>query len=222
MDSIIEHIENSPNKQKLFFYASIFFIVIALFNRVNIGLNIVLGLVIASILILYYANKERKNDIDKKELYEKKIKIIKPEIGNEIKKNNKFVDLIFSIQDVYKFNPPVYEDVLLSINDFLKLYDDVIINNQLAGENFKLMDTSKHKILNGMHSLIFKLPNNDVTQKIDNAIELITSYLNEHLEIIYDINYKNIVANGYNNKTVIIDLGPKANNFYENNNYDFY
>jgi hypothetical protein len=213
--------------EKLYFlYIIIFIVILAIFNKLVVGLNIILGLAICYIVIKYLFNKKEKDDKIENDLTEIKKSIIKP-IPKVLFEYNDIINLLFSIQDFYKYNPPAYEELVDSLDDFFYLYDEVRKLNNLAGINYKLMETKKQDSINSLQSLIYQLPSSkQYNTKLNLSIETLDKMLSKYLHRIYEINKNNIITNGYNIDTIIINKNePKPYQLYKleyGNNYDFF
>lgn len=213
------------NKEELFVYIIIIIIFLAVFCRLSIGLNIVLGLFLAIILIIYLQTKKNEESNITEEHKETKIKTIKPSTINHLKKYSELIDFLFSIQEFYSFNPPNYEDMVDSLEDFLIIYEEVMVDKQLAGINYSLAEQKRSDALNALHSIILRSPvvrHKYYNDKLSLARERLDFILSAYLDNIIEINKKNIVEFGYNNKTVIIDEYPKASNYYSECGSDKY
>lgn len=221
-DNTFLDIENS-NKNIIFLYFFIILVFLSIFLRLNIELNVILGLVLAVILILYF---NTKNQFDKKEIkniYDKKESLIRPKSKKlRSDKYPELVDFIFSIQDMYKYNVPAYEEMILTIDDFLELYEQSKITFKLAGMNYNLAEEKRRDAVNALHSLIYGLPTNkQLVHKLEESTQKLYKLLGEKLDDINTINTNYILINGYSVDTIITNRGPHAVNFYSHEPYTY-
>lgn len=208
------------DRKKIFVYCSIFVMSLVFFNRISIGLNIILGLFIAFAIVKYLFDKDQK--ITKKnDLYNS---IKKEYIQPKPKLLNNYTDVVnylFSIQDFYKHNQQAYEELVDSMDDFFYLYEECHKLPQLSGLNYKLMEKLKYNSLNALQSMVYKLPaSKQYTDKLNLAVDVLEKMLNGYLNEIYEINNKNILTKGYSTETILIGKNdPKPYSFYDNNGY---
>jgi hypothetical protein len=210
----------------IFIYCVIFVIILAIFIKLQIGLNIIFGCVIAYIIIKLLNNKNEtkiKENIDIENL---KTSMITP-TPILLKEYSDIINFLFSMQDYYKYNPQVYENIIDNLDNFFHLYQEVNKLNNLAGINYKLMNDLKLDTINLLQSLIYNLPeDNAYIIKLNNSFEILNGILSKYLFDIYIINKNNILNNGFNINTVIINHNePKPSTLYEKTygqNYDFF
>jgi hypothetical protein len=89
------------------------------------------------------------------------------------------------------------------------------------------MNDLKLDTINLLQSLIYNLPeDNAYIIKLNNSFEILNGILSKYLFDIYIINKNNILNNGFNINTVIINHNePKPSTLYEKTygqNYDFF
>jgi hypothetical protein len=225
METIIKDFRNTDAKTT-FVYFCIIIIFIGVFSRLKIGLNIIFAIVMAVIIILYFNSVKNIDSEQTDKQYEEKYKIIKP-VPQKIKSYSDIIDFLFSIQDFYVYNPPVYENLIDTIDDFFTLYEEANNDNALYGTNFLLAEEKKLNAVNILHSMIFSLPcsvNNVYTSKLNKATEKLNNILDKYLDEMFDKNKKYIYDNGVNIDTIFLTSGPKERNFYSDDKYthDFY
>jgi len=213
-------------KKIIFIYCIIFVIILAIFKRLDIGLNIIFGCVIVYIIINLLDHKQEKKIKENKELEELKTSMIQPK-PILLHEYNDITNFLFSIQDYYKYNSEVYENIVDNLDNFFHLYQETYKLNELAGVNYKLMNNLKSDTINALHSLIYKLPE-DIAyiNKLNNSFEILNKILSKYLFNIYKINEKNILNKGYNINTIIINHNePNPYTTYDNiygKNYEFF
>ncbi len=145
-------IDKLDNKT-IFWYSIVFCIILLFFSKFTVGLNIVFGFFIGFIIILYlyYNHMKLKEEQNKIILNERQI--LTPQPDNAMKYNN-IVDFLFSIQDLYIYNPQAYEDMIEIIDQFFKLYEESNNDNSLAGMNYYQMIIEKNNAMNSLQSII--------------------------------------------------------------------
>lgn len=206
----------------LFWYIIFLILVIFLFSFVKIELNIIFGLLIGILFIVYLTYQTNQQNI--KESNERKnIEDIKnEEIDNIIPhpklalKYDDILDFLFSIQDFYFFNPNSYIDMIDHIDNFFEYFEEVQLNNKLAGLNYQLMEDQKRQALNALQSIIYNFPTDpEYTNKFNQSLNMLSNILDNYLKQIEDQNRKNIFNNGVNIDTKFVSQGPKARNEFD-------
>ena len=220
MDNIFNEIEESDiNTKYLFFVIPI--VCIFIFSKINVRLNLLLAIIISVILILYitHTNQKNRNEIEK--IYNIKKDSLRPK-SNIINKYDIIVDFLFSIQDMYAYNPPAFEYMTEHIEEFIELYEDGKIDTSIAGINYKLADRRRQLALNNLRSIIYMAPaNKAIVDKIDESAMKLDDILEKMLYELYVINNKSLIKNGYDINSVIITTGPKPDNYYDKESHSF-
>lgn len=206
----------------IFLYVLIFCVCIIYFRNVNITLSIIFGIFIAAICVYTLYLHEITTMTNTEQLHKIKAENIKPE-SKYISKYTDFTDFIFSIQDFYVYNPQSYENIIKALDTFIEIYEDVLIDNSLAGDYYSIAETHKLLALNSLHSIIIMIPSNKkLINKLNDAMKTFEELLNKYLVVIYEQNEKYIKDNGYFNNTKLIELNVAPYNKYKNEMYDQY
>lgn len=193
----------------LFIYFIVVITSIMYFRTLNIGLNTLLGLIVASIIIYIYYQNEVSDQTDKEALHQLKADNIYPS-PKLISKYVDLTDFIFSIQDFYEYNPQAYENMIHALDTFLEIYEEVQIDSSLAGRHYDNADSQKSLILNNLHSIIISIPSSKLLiKKLDNSLQTLEELINNYLTVIYEANQNYIKTHGYFNNTKIINLNVK-------------
>jgi hypothetical protein len=220
LDKFYKEID-STDRNTLFTYFIIIIVCIFIARLINIDNSVFLTLFVGILIIFYmnYKKQDKKEEIET--IMKKKNKKIRPQ-GEIINKYDTIIDFLFSIQDMYIYNPPAYEELVDNIEEFLKYYEDSKRFPENAGNNYGLLESKKNKSVNALHSIIYNIPSNKYyINKLERGMEKINDILEIYMEEVYKINDVYIKEHGYNNRSVIIMKGPKANNFYEKEDYTY-
>lgn len=213
MGELYEYIDTWDGKM-VFTYIVIFIFVVWFFSKKNIGINILVGILVASFIISYLNHKSMANTDTKQEILNIKKDSIKPKTTKGFKHND-IINFLFSIQDLYRYNPLQYEKMVQHIHNFFELYEISFVEKKRANINYKIMENEKRDSLNSLTSLIFSLPNDIRTkEKINNAAVILDSILTNYLDQIGYISDEYLYKNGYNVDTKIINYGTKPFNEY--------
>lgn len=221
---MIINIESLDNKT-LFTYIIIILIVLFIFSKLNIDLNLLYGTFIA-IVILYYVNNHIQNKkINYEKLETNKSNMIKPTPTNS-KKYTDIVNFLFSIQDFYIYNPQSYEILVKNLDIFFDCYEETSLNPAVSGERFNDMILYKRDALNALHSIIFMMPTNtNLTQKLNKSLQILEQILNKYLDIVKTKYQKYLYNNGYTIDTKILETHHLPMNLFQSNEtttYDFF
>ena len=182
------------------------------------------------LLILFILYLNTKNQFEKqkvKNIYDKKRSLIRPK-SRKLSSNEypEMIDFIFSIQDMYKYNVPAYQEMIEHIDNFYELYEQSKITHSLSGLNYGIAEDKRREAVNALHSLIYNVPTNHIVMnKLENAVNKLFNLLGERLDEIYTLNKNYILLNGYSVDTVVVNRGPNPINFYSDEQhytYDIY
>jgi uncharacterized protein YqfB (UPF0267 family) len=214
----LEGIDNS----NLFKFILIIIIGYIVFRNKNVGLNILLGIGCAILVIFYIYDKNKVLLETINDEYMKKLDTIEPSLKTDSKNNRDIIDFLFSIQDFYGYNPPAYEEMVDNINAILKL--ETILDNTLEHyeKYYEIAYSKKNNAVNCLNSIIYTIPvNGIITDKLTRAHKRLETLLINKLNKLYDKCYQNLKITGYNVHTNIINTGPNPANTYFNKDYTF-
>jgi hypothetical protein len=214
----------SFNSKEIFVNATIILVFMFFFMKLSIGLNIILGLVLAVTCILYLTERKTNANKIEHEQMERKIESIKPEPTNFVHDKD-LIDFTFSVQDFYVFNPQAYEEFVDNVNAFKSLYDNVFNDKKFANYYYQIATSKKNNALNAFHSIIFCLPNDKIfTEKFDRAHKRLETILNKYINELYDRCDHYLIEDGYDILKRPLNRGPGAFNDYFDKDftYQFY
>lgn len=215
---------NNTDIVTLFWYTVIFIGTIYAFSRIDIKLSVLYGTFIV-LIILYFLNNEYMNT---KKTINDILKTKKDSIFPQsvrLANYNDVVNFLFSIQDFYIYNPQAYEDMIQSLDIFFIFYEEVLNNNELAGEHYDVLNDKRRYALNSLQSLIYNFPVNvKYTQKLNASVNTLDTILQMYLNNIKSNNANNIYTNGYHMTTKLItnDTVVPYNTFDNTENFDMY
>src|SRR5690606_23601794 len=114
------------------------------------------------------------------------------------------------IQDLYAYNPPVFEGMVDNLEAFFKLHEVITKDVKHAEYYYQIAESKKSNAVNNFHSLIYSIPNNDVlTDKYNRGHERLETLLGRYLNKMYDKCSYNLRRDGYNVFTRLINTGPR-------------
>lgn len=215
--TFIDNINNS----ELFRNIIIIIVVILFFINKHIGLNIILALGIATIIIFYLAEKKEiiKNTED--EQYKTKVETIKPH-AEKLQDTPELIDFLFTIQDFYVFNPLAYEEMIDNLLSFKKLETNIYGEPHFANQYFQILESKAKNALNALQSIIFTLPSDKIyTDKFNRAHKRLETILNNHINQAYDQCTFYFYKNGPSVLTKQINIGPAEYNQYSDKEYTY-
>lgn len=212
---------NEINKKSLVLYIVIIIVSVLYFNNKKITLGTLLGIFSGVMLAIYLKNKDTINLTNENTQHDIKLKNIHPSAVH-VGDYREITDFIFSIQDMYIYNPPAFEEMIVNIDKFFGVYKEIMIDSTLAGVKFSIINKLKHNTLNSLHSIIFMLPANKILiHKHENAIKKLDELLNVYLNRVYNMYNANLQTYGYDTRTPLLDTNMIPNNFYEKNIYTY-
>lgn len=221
--TILENIDN----RHLFVYIIIILFSIFYFKRFSIGINIIIALFFGLAVINYLNEKNTVSNEIEDIQQETKLDAIKPDpVKLRERKDTDIIDYIFSIQDLYEYNPEAYEEMIDNINNFLTVHDIIFKGTIYCDDYYQIADSKKNNALNALHSIIYSLPNSRiVNEKFNRAHKRLETILNKHLNELYDQCQHELIIKGYNVNRRAINTGPKEYNHYhpeKEYSYQFY
>jgi hypothetical protein len=199
----------------LFTYIVILLLTIFICKKFKVSINIFIPILIGWFIISYLNHQSITDDETQEEILKLKEKTINNKLP-KIVKNDDVINYLFSIQDIYQYNPQTYENMNNNIKEFFKLYKVSFVNRKNADINYGLMENYKREALNSLHSIIFNLPDdNRARQKLNNSILVLDKILTKYLDQISYVsdNYK--FKNNIDNQTIMINYGSKPFNEYD-------
>lgn len=225
---IYTYIQSWTNYE-LFRNIVIILLCIFIFIGVTVGLNIILALVLGVIIVLYLTQqkdvKDVKDVIDEADEKDSSIESMAEAITPtpvSISKEKDITDFLFSIQDFYVFNPQAYEEMIDNIDAFITLGEKIFGNCEMANYYYQIAESKKNNALNALHSIIFKLPNNEIfVAKLDGAHKRLETILNKYLNEMYNQCNYYIKKNGLDVNKRQINIGPKEWNRYLDKDFTY-
>lgn len=203
------------NGQRLYLYIVVLIFVLWYFSKQNIGLNVLIAMIIGAFIISYLNNRSITSTDTEDEIQKIKLENIKPNITKNTIEHKDITDFLFSIQDMYVYNPLQYEEMIKFINIFYEKYNMSFIDPSTSSDNYELMKQSKRDSINSLTSLVFSLPDNTkIRHKLNISASTLDHILTKYLDQISYLVDEQIYKKGYNIDTKIIDHGPKAHNEY--------
>jgi hypothetical protein len=203
-----EKIIDKVDKITLFWYIVIIIVVMVVFSRMKIGLNILVGIIISIMIIYVMYNDYSVVQNNAQELFNQKTKLIYP-APKETIKHDRMINFLFSIQDFYVHNPQAYEDMREHIDYFFKLNNEVMKNSEIAGSNYQLMQDQKHNALNSLQSILYRIPfHKEYDQKLQLSIVTLREILDGYISVVYQTYKEELYKTGYSINTKTIEKGP--------------
>lgn len=200
----------TPNEMAL--YSVVFVGIMAYCQHINVSLGSILGIIISGIVILMLYKYNQEVVIGEEKLHDLKASYIKP-MPQNIQKYEDITDFMFSIQEFYDYNPQVYEHLVETIDTFLEVYENCMLDGSLAGGSYSIAERHKQIILNDIHSIIYTSPASKlVTHKIDDSIAKMEELMNNYLYAIFEKNQDYLKEHGFHNNSKIIELNIQPYN----------
>ena len=163
------------------------------FYIMKIDILLITTLIVFVIYFYYkYQSNVRETNII---LHQKSNEKFKNEMPSLLNQHDDIINFLYSINDFKQYNPDVYNELIININDFLTLYKDYQI---IREEKKKLMQDvifdTKAKILDNLSSFIYSFNNSpDLRIKLNNSIDKLNDLLNLYINKL-NINIDHINA----------------------------
>lgn len=189
------NIDDLTNKN-IFAYVVVSVILLFIFSTMNIGINILFGGLICYIIVLHMAKRDETQQAKLNDEYIDKVKMIKPRMTNSAN-YSEIVDYYISTQDIYKYNPLAYEEMMHNIDVFFEHYEECLKNSYVASERYTDMRLCKINALNALQSIIHTINTDVVSNELNNYMYQLENALNTYLdktELIYN---NHIAQHGY-------------------------
>lgn len=218
--TVLESIDN----RYLFLYIAIIFLALLYFRRKLIGLNIIFALGVGCIIIWYIYDKNQTTLQLEETQMEAKREAITPHL-KETREFDDVVDFVFSIQDLYHYNPKAYEEMIDNIDNFFKVYNIIQIGTRRCDDYYTIADSKRSNAVNALHSMIYELPTSpELNDKHIRAHKRLETLLNKYQNELYDICQRDLLKRGRDVNRRHILTGPKPANRYseEDFTYQFY
>ena len=225
MNSDLYDIIKNTNSNILFLYGIGLFITIYIFTNYEFGINLFIGIILYSIIIIYfyvYQDKELLNNESKNVEKEKMVLTDTKSNTNlhdiiELKNYPDITNFLFYLKPYSQFSNVIYIDIVDLLKSFIIICEDCVINHDLISPLYQSLVDIKMKILFKLTS--FQL-NNDININIDKIKTSIENILNRMMEDLLLKNNKYIYYNGYNIGTKKLDdIILPSNEFDYQNEY---
>lgn len=119
--------------------------------------------------------------------------------------NTTLKNFMFLNQEFYYFNKQNWIDMVENIDNFLSIYEDIVIDNSKAGILYQSMKDYKNNALFYLNGIKISCKDKkEVINKINLAVNDLESILNKYLFDVYIKNDLYIKNNGFNNETKLI------------------
>lgn len=221
MSELYQHID-SWNGERIFIYVIVFIIILWFFSKKDFGMNVLIALIVGSFVISYLNNRTKTMMNTQDDIQNLKKKAIKPKLNDQSEKQLPIVDFLFSIQDLYAYNPQQYEETIKYTNMFYDKYKQSFVDVKTSHINYGLMQQYKRDALNALMSLIFSLPDDKrMRDKVNSATVIFDGMMTSHLDQISYLIDEDIYKYGYTVDSKVIDYGPKAFNEHDDIFHNF-
>lgn len=225
-NNILYNAINSQDPKQLFMYGLIIVIIVFISTKITFNVNILIGLVFCSLIIYYLYTYRKYNIISDKEQFDLKYKNIYTN-KNILQKYPKIVDFLFYLENFKYLSVSNYNDIIDSFENFCKIYEYCLLNNNLINTYYQTLIDQKDIILNQINNFNFISKNNTYENVLILQRNSAENVLNELLNNLVILFKKNIYYNGYNNGIINIDYSnvQPYNILYKTNynkNFDEY
>ncbi|ATZ80623.1 hypothetical protein BMW23_0576 [Bodo saltans virus] len=193
------------NNTALFWFIILFIFIVFIISKKEITLSIFFGTFVAMIILFFVYNNHVYNEKENEQEFINKQNTIYPKFSQSSKYHD-MTELLYSVQDMYSYNPEAYGEFIQNINDFYAIYENILDTNDNIGQKYDLLIDKKKNIINSFQSIVFKLPNNaQYTKYFNNKITEINTQFDAYLDYVVYLQKKSLYENGINCDTKLID-----------------
>jgi len=169
--------------EEILYYAIICFVVIAIFSQFNIGLNVILGLLIAGAIVtflVYRQNTLREGNFIHMEL---KMNSLIP-VPEYFYCDVNIIESMFNLLEFYDYSPHEYSAAIEHIDNVLALELDTETGELInCEETIDVMVEEAAAAIQELSYIQANLPANDILgEKLLRGIEVIDLYLQRHVD----------------------------------------
>lgn len=190
---------NLLTSKQIFIYCVIF--VILYIYLQNILIAAIVFMIIFLAINIYNSQYVIEENFIENELFPK---------SKFIEKNEEIKNFVYFIQDFYYYSPENYIEFISNLDTFLSIYEDILIDDKLAGKFYNLLEKKKFIILHYLDAIKINCPDDrNVIEKVNTNINEMENILNNYLYDVYERNNKYNKQNGFDINTKIIDLNLK-------------
>jgi len=195
-------------------YRYIVITLIVIFVATRIGgtpVSFLIGMITAHQILNYLNNREIMSNVSTNDLYKKKVDAIVPKLNRTVA-YEAVTHIIFTIQDLYRYNPLAFYEMNKLIEAFFELYEKIETDHTIAHREIDRLIDHKRGVLNCMHSLLFSLPNDPaVRYKSDQTIGDMDTELTRYVDHVSYHMDDEIYKNGYTNSTKLFEPTKPSN-----------
>ena len=140
-------------------------------------------------------------------------------------KDPEIIELIYSILHFKTYNEPTFITMVNSIDNFLKIKDDIEKGVLHVKENMDVAKDFLRKSLESLHSYVYNIP---VVKLYDDILQVslkrLHLLLRRHLDEMHNIGLKQYNSNKINRDTQFLyNEGPNSNDpRFKNNRHSYY
>lgn len=196
MDNLLYDVVNYENNKKKFLIGIGLFIVVFLSSFYNITFGLFVGLLLYAIIVSFIYTTDKNTEINNTQKLE-----IKKERVKDIK-NKDVVDFLFYLKSYQIYSKDIYLKIKILFQNFILIYDNCLIDNDLINTSYDTMMDIKLKILKNIKS--FDLNGYHYSEgnvKLEDIQEQAQKIMDNYLDDLILINNKSIYYNGFNIKT---------------------
>lgn len=217
-ENVLYNVINSEDPKQLFLYGLVIVIIIFISTKISYSSNVLIGLIFCSLIIYYLYTYRKYNILTDKQKFDLKYNNLYTN-DNILIKYPKIVDYLFYLENFKYKSIDNYNNIIISFQNFCKIYEYCLIDNNLIFTNYQKLIDIKNTILEQINNFIFIYENSiyeNILIKQNISAEKIINELLNNLVILFK---KKIYYDGYNNGTINIDYSNilPYNILYSNN-----
>ena len=202
-NNILYNVLNSDNPKYLFLYFIIIVIITFFSSKISYNINILIGLIFCTLIILYIYTFKKYNTLTEKQIFKKKFDNINSD-NQILTKYPKIVDFLFYLENFKSNNLYNYDQIVSLFENFCISYEYCLLDYNIIFSNYKNLIDQKISILTSINNFIFtthEIESEKILLKQRIAAEKILDDLLNNLVLLYK---KKIYYDGYNVNTKVV------------------
>ena len=180
-----DYISEIDNNDK-FKYLAMILVSIFLMRRLALDSHVLVGLLFGIILVYYLNQRAVSIGTDFVSSSQQKLRNPIFREAKNLHQDSELLDFLYSIREYRYYNPAVYRKLILIVDRFLRIVNDMEIGVADMGANYEQLKDYKSRALNGLHSMIYRIPQSQATnRKFESAMDRLEVLMNVHLDNCY-------------------------------------
>lgn len=174
----------SISKENLLFYMVIILIIAIIFSRIDIRMNIIIGLIIGAGVVYYLIDKSKTLNDSEFATIEMKLASIKP-LPKFFYVDANLIELMYNLLEYSSYSPEDYTNAIEHIDNVLKLQLDIENGMEDCDAIMDIIRDEAEKAVESMAGILVAIPGESIIlkDKLVNGIKKLQIFLQRHIDI---------------------------------------